>query len=105
MPTWTFPKSSSRPRDALPAPDAGGHGGWNLRLNANALPIGIEDNPQNRHKYVHFMAGCPNCNGWGHLPEEQADHIHQWETVAWEGFLRTEKCSECGQKQQFDTSG
>ena len=100
-----FPEVQAPPPGRLGCPRCGGHGGWNLRLNRRPLPTGIEDNRENRHQYVHFKAACPNCNGWGHLPEDQGDHVHQWETVVWEGFLRTERCRECGRKRQLDTSG
>lgn len=85
-------------------PQCKGHGGWNLRLNAYPLH-GKEDTPENRHLFSHFRASCSHCVGWGYVKPEDADHIHQWETVRSLGnCLRLDKCKVCGQEWQVDSS-
>ena len=100
-----FPEPELPPRGRAVCPRCGGHGGWNLRLNASPLPAGVDDTPENRHRYAHFQAACMNCNGWGHVPGEQAEHIHQWKTTCWSGSERTDECETCGQRWNLDTSG
>lgn len=100
-----YPEKPPAPRGRNHCPRCGGHGGWNLRLNAYPMPPGRDDTPENRHRYTHFKAACSNCNGHGHIPEQQGNHVHVWETVRWEGHERRERCPECGKEQSIDTSG
>ena len=100
-----FPPAKPPPPGRVLCAQCQGYGGWNSRLNAYPLPEGMEDTPENRHNYAHFRASCENCNGWGHVPEGQSDHVHRWGSVSWTGMLRRERCGECGQEQQVDTSG
>ena len=85
-------------------PQCKGHGGWNLKLNAYPLH-GKEDNAHNRHLFSHFRASCSQCNGWGYVRHEDADHIHQWETVERLGnCLHLDRCKVCGREWQVDSS-
>lgn len=80
-----------------------GHGGWNLRVNAYGFPI--PNTPENRHKYTHFRAGCDNCNGWGVVPVEQEDHIHEWVRTGNAGnCLHVYRCESCRAEQIVDSS-
>ena len=100
-----FPEPEAPHQGRETCPRCGGHRGWNLRLNAYPMPAGREDTPENRHRFTHYQAACPNCNGWGHVPEVQAGHAHLWETVSWLDMVHTERCRECGLERQPDTSG
>lgn len=82
-----------------------GHGGWNLRLFAYTLPHMMEDNSENRHKYVHFKAGCQNCNGWGYVEESHnciGHNFHKVETIS--NCLHLYSCLHCGQTTEIDSS-
>jgi hypothetical protein len=100
------------PRHPLPAgmvtcPRCKGHGGWNLKLNSYKLPDGMEDTPENRHKYVNFRASCSNCNGWGYVRADSRDAtcIHKYEHSANVGnCLNNYKCSKCEKEICVDSS-
>ena len=100
-----FPPLQPAPENRAHCRECGGHGGWNLRLNAHQLPPGRDDTPENRHRFRHYQAACSNCNGWGHVPLEQAEHVHRWETLSWENQQHWECCRDCGQEKITDTSG
>jgi hypothetical protein len=55
-------------------PNCKGRGGWNLKLNAYKLPLGMESTTENRHNFAHFRCICARCNGWGFLPSSDADY-------------------------------
>jgi len=59
-----------------------GYGGWNSELNCYRLPPGVEDTAENRCKYVHFQAGCSQCNGWGWVSDEGANCIHEMKELS-----------------------
>lgn len=90
--------------DKSVCPKCKGHGGWNLRLNAYPLHE-KENTPENRHRYSHFRASCDNCQGYGYVNNENANHIHKWTFVKNIGnCLNLYECSGCGQNWQVDSS-
>ena len=81
-----------------------GHGGWNLRVNAYPLH-NYEDTPKNRHNNCHFICGCPHCNGWGYVREDEMCNGHEWEFFESLGHcLRKYKCKHCGEFWIVDSS-
>lgn len=87
-------------------PRCKGYGGWNLRVNAYGVPKGLEDSPENRHKYSHFRCTCNNCFGWGYVKKEESDHIHEWGLIENLGnCLNKYGCSICHKTIELDSSG
>ena len=95
------------PEGKVICPRCKGHGGWNLKLNSYKLREGIEDTPENRHKYSHFRTSCNNCNGWGYVGANSRDAtcIHKYEWTANVGnCLNNYKCHKCGKEICVDSS-
>ena len=78
-------------------PTCKGHGGWNLELNAYALPDATEDTPENRKKFCHFRASCTACWGWGYI--QPGTCAHDWGSTGnrW-------KCRKCTAEITVDSS-
>jgi hypothetical protein len=86
-------------------PQCKGHGGWNLRLNAYPLHEHA-DTPENRHRYSHFRAHCTQCQGYGYVTEDNADHIHEWVRIKTIGnCLNLHECRICKRQWEVDSSG
>lgn len=96
-------------------PKCYGYGGWNLTLNAYRLPPAYEDTPENRHRFVHFQAACFNCHGWGWMPAEETDHIHDFKEISREAAeqrgvnhygmcYHVYVCSVCDKVKSVDSS-
>ena len=83
-----------------------GFGGWNLKMNDYHLPAGAEDTAENRHKFVHFCAGCNHCNGWGYVsPKEMCDG-HEWSFKENLGNCYNRYiCTKCEKTWDVDSSG
>lgn len=103
-----YPEIANPPsfsKDWVECPVCHKHGGWNLKVNSRPLHKGVEDTPENRHKYAHFRAYCTQCNGYGWTSASNAKCIHEM------GFSRNlgrcyneYKCTKCGMIQTVDSS-
>lgn len=92
------------PVEGLPkCPKCKGHGGWNLRLYAYALPARIEDTPAWRHLYCHFRTGCSMCGGAGYT-KETCDHKWKWADSPGQ-FHHVFQCVNCNATKHVDSSG
>lgn len=81
------------PDGSVQCPKCLGWGRHNLRLNAYGMGR-------------HFRASCDQCNGWGHVPENDSHCIHEWGDRKNVGnCLSTYTCSKCGAKRDVDSSG
>jgi hypothetical protein len=103
-----FPEKAAPPEYmglTVECPQCKGHGGWNLRLNEYRLH-GKEDTPENRHLFSHFRAHCTQCQGYGYVTPDNADHIHKWKIVRNTGnCLNLYECEVCGRGWEVDSSG
>ncbi len=101
-----FPEKPISPNytpNAQECPRCKGHGGWNLRLNAYPLHS-LEDTAANRHRYAHFRASCPQCNGYGWTDDLACIHDYERaESIAM--FQHVEQCRKCGTSRLLDSSG
>ena len=85
-------------------PQCKAHGGWNLKLNEYPLR-GKENTPENRKLFSHFRASCSQCQGYGYVAPDNADHIHEWVFVKNTGnCLNLHECKICGRKWEIDSS-
>lgn len=101
-----FPEKSTQPShlpNSQECPVCKGHGGWNLRLNAYPLH-GYADTPENRHRYTHFRANCPQCNGYGWTNDLAC--LHDFVRVGSIAmFQHKDECRKCGMAVVNDSSG
>lgn len=91
----------------LLCPKCHGYGGHNLQVNAYALPKGMEDTAENRHKYRHFRASCSQCVGWGYVTDKQdAECVHQPGPGTATSFrcVTNYRCTKCGKEWSVDSS-
>ena len=85
-------------------PQCKAHGGWNLKLNEYPLR-GKENTPENRKLFSHFRASCSQCQGYGYVAPDNADHIHEWVFVKNTGnCLNLHECKICARKWEIDSS-
>lgn len=100
-----FPELLRQPdhmKDSHECPRCQRHGGWNLKLKAYPLH-GLADTPENRHRFSHFRANCPQCNGYGWTNE---DCLHDWEPAGSIAMHQPKvRCTRCGQERVYDSSG
>ena len=81
------------PNETHLCPQCKGYGGWHLQIDAY-------------DSGKHFNAHCRQCNGWGYVGKEDADHIHKWDAGVTVGnCLHNYTCEICGQVQTIDSSG
>lgn len=101
-----FPAKPEKPSfmpDAVECPRCKGHGGWNLDLNCYPLH-GYDDTPENRHRYGHFRAGCPQCGGHGWTNDVACVHdFAEVGSVAM--FQHVHRCQKCGVERVYDSTG
>ena len=102
-----FPTPTPAPAGQSKCPKCQGHRGWNLRINAYPLHPTLPDNPDNRHRHAHFRASCDNCQGQGYVPQNAAEHVHQWQLDPNRSktFRQTYICATCNAVEERDTSG
>jgi hypothetical protein len=91
-------------------PQCQGHGYWVLEFNAYRKP-GAPESPAGHHGLCpdHFHAACNQCNGWGWVRPEDAEHVHEWEEVYPQpgNCLHNYRCKlpGCSRTMQQDSSG
>jgi len=85
-----------------------GYGGHNLVVNAYPLPAGVEDTPENRHKYCHLSSSCMQCAGWGYVTDRRdAVCAHEFDQGTSVGHcLKDYTCQKpgCGRVIAIDSS-
>jgi hypothetical protein len=99
-----FPKT----QDPHVCPKCKGYGGHNLEVNAYPLREGMEDTPENRHKYCHFRSACNQCVGWGYVTDKRdAECVHESGPGTRTNFncVTNYCCTKCGKAWSVDSSG
>ena len=86
-------------------PLCGGHGGWNLQLNAHPLPPSCGDTLHNRHLFVHSRAQCSHCAGWGWVHPNDNCPAHDFVKIRSKArCLHIYRCNRCGTERVVDSS-
>ena len=100
-----FPEPGSPPEGRMTCPQCHGHGGWNTEINRYQLRPDSEDTAENRHRQAHQRAGCTNCNGHGHVPRQQGDHVHDWTWRQGKYMSEHVRTCPCGAQETVDSTG